>query len=136
MEQSLFTMEIVIIISALARQLKCKSVRTNACTRHEEAPSLILQVEWLCSFSIANQSDIVSTLIRTNTTSFQVWLKMMIEMTYLAMASIVGIPWFLMMEPSCRLRLWGMAGDNKAECAAAGCGNCINCMWLRWGGWL
>lgn len=56
-------MEIVIIISALARQLKCKSLRTNACTRHEEAPSLILQVEWLCSFSTANHSDIVSTLI-------------------------------------------------------------------------
>lgn len=56
--------------------------------------------------------------------------------SYLAIASMVGMPWFLIIEPSCLLRLCGMAGDSSAECAAAGCGSCMNCMWLRWGGWL
>lgn len=50
------------------------------------------------------------------------------DRTYLARASIDGIPWFLITEPSGLAKLCGIAGDNRAECAAAGCGNCINCM--------
>lgn len=55
---------------------------------------------------------------------------------YLAMASMVGMPWFLITDPSGLARLCGIAGESSAEWAAAGCGSCMNCMCPKCGGWL